>query len=117
MHSVSKIAINTNLPISFIGSEKIIASLKEYSNKIKSNITINYTTIDIDSEKVSFIKQLNPATLLIVIFAHESSISYDEYGINIIRELQRIENYMNFIVIIPEQYAMETLPHSTEISV
>ena len=100
-------AINTKLPISFVGTEKTITSLKNYANKVTPETTLNYTPIDIHSEKMSFVKQLQPTSLLVVVFAHEQSISYDAYGINIIRVLQRIENNLNFMVIIPEQYSEE----------
>jgi len=107
MHAIIKMSANTNLPITFIGTEKTITSLSQYNNKIKPNAAIDYKIIDIDAEKMSFIKKLQPTSLLMVVFAHTKSISYDSYGINIIRVLQRIENNFNFLVIIPEQFSTD----------
>lgn len=116
-----KMAQNTNLPLHFYGTENSITTIKEYYKNNSNNLIINYhidknvdDNVTIDT---GIFAQIKPTSLLIVIFAHESSISYEASSVSIINALQSIQNYINFLVIIPEQYSIDTLPHSNEIAV
>jgi Kef-type K+ transport system membrane component KefB len=106
MHHIHNLASNTSLPVTFICSDVMIENIKTFCNSNLKELQPNYISENTTAKKLDYIENLDPTSLLVVLFAHPQSISFDAHSENVIKTLKNKEAYLNFIVIVPEQYSI-----------
>ena len=107
MHHIYNLSINTSLSVTFICSDNMIANIKGYCNNNLKEFKPNYISKNTIAEKIEYIESSEPTSLLVILFARPQSISFNIHGENIIKTLKNKESYLNFLVIIPEQYSTD----------
>ncbi|MCL2039017.1 MAG: cation:proton antiporter [Bacteroidetes bacterium] len=106
MRHISNFASNTNLPVTYASSDFMIEIIKQHCNKNLKEFQPSYNIVKYE-DRLDYIDKLEQTTLFIILFAREKSISFETQSEKIINVLKNKEAYLNFIVIVPEQYPIE----------
>jgi len=101
------IALRTSSALVFSGLEKSLSDIQGFFNAESVNLEIEYQASISSHPIVDHAKTVNMQDLYVVIAARRRTLSYCHYFEHMPRDLARYYEHKNFIIIYPEQRAVE----------